>query len=603
MKNLRQIGKSALLGVAVLIALVIYAYGFKVTKVNLDETRSPRRQEQLVRILRALARPDLVTYDQEEYVVNAPVHVPCPAGGYEAPAPNTDEPYMIVTPACVEPGGTVVVKGFNFNPGTTGPLSFIPPSEVSLRMGNIQVGADGTFEIEAKVPKRESDENQYVRAITRKQVGGPKISQTAVDTWDKIVETVFLALLATTIGLLFAVPLSFFAARNLMKDVNSPLTVVALNLLAIPIGLYLGGGLAGWIGGLSQGIDSIVIMLLTVILGPVIAYFGLRWALPQEELTTPTLQTRVIRILGLAAVVFVAIFSLYMLSALAMRIGDALEIALGAAGFLGTFLADLGDILGMALAVITAFVGAGVLSGLAGRLGKFLVRGVQARTAKIVMIALAIISGAAIFILIMMGINWLYQFNKPELIYYWPGVLGALGGLFLGVRMKPRDPFPIGMVIYNLARTIFNALRSIEALIMVIVFVVWVGIGPFAGVLALSLHTVAALAKLYSEQVESILAGPLEAVTATGANRLQTIIYAVIPQIIPPYISFTMYRWDINVRMSTIIGFAGGGGIGFLLIQNINLLNYRAASAQMLAIALVVASMDYLSSALRERTV
>jgi phosphonate transport system permease protein len=138
---------------------------------------------------------------------------------------------------------------------------------------------------------------------------------------------------------------------------------------------------------------------------------------------------------------------------------------------------------------------------------------------------------------------------------------------------------------------------------MVIVFVVWVGIGPFAGVLALSLHTIAALAKLYSEQVESILAGPVEAIKATGANRLQTIVYAVVPQIIPPYISFTMYRWDINVRMSTIIGFAGGGGIGFLLIQNINLLNYRAASAQMIAIALVVASMDYLSSRLREKVV
>jgi phosphonate transport system permease protein len=138
---------------------------------------------------------------------------------------------------------------------------------------------------------------------------------------------------------------------------------------------------------------------------------------------------------------------------------------------------------------------------------------------------------------------------------------------------------------------------------MVIVFAVWVGAGPFAGVLALALHTVAALAKLYSEQVESILPGPLEAVMATGANRLQTIVYAVIPQIVPPYISFTMYRWDINVRMSTIIGFAGGGGIGFLLQQNINLLNYRGASAQMLAIAIVVASMDYLSSTLRERVV
>ena len=99
------------------------------------------------------------------------------------------------------------------------------------------------------------------------------------------------------------------------------------------------------------------------------------------------------------------------------------------------------------------------------------------------------------------------------------------------------------------------------------------------------------------------MSGPLEAITATGANRLQTIIYAVIPQIIPPYISYTMYRWDINVRMSTIIGFVGGGGIGFLLQQNINLLNYRAASTQMLAIAVVVASMDYLSSVLREKYV
>jgi len=158
-------------------------------------------------------------------------------------------------------------------------------------------------------------------------------------------------------------------------------------------------------------------------------------------------------------------------------------------------------------------------------------------------------------------------------------------------------------VLYSVTRTVFNSLRSIEALVMVIVFAVWVSIGPFAGVLALALHTIASNAKLYSEQVESILAGPLEAVTATGATRLQTIIYAVIPQIIPPYISYTMYRWDINVRASTIIGFAGGGGIGFLLQQNINLLNYRAGATQMLAIAIVVASMDYLSTKLRERAI
>jgi phosphonate transport system permease protein len=201
------------------------------------------------------------------------------------------------------------------------------------------------------------------------------------------------------------------------------------------------------------------------------------------------------------------------------------------------------------------------------------------------------------------GIDWLYQINDPLKMLWLPAGVGAVIGLALAIKLSLQNTLPTGLVIYYLARTIFNALRSIEALIMVIVFVVWVGIGPFAGVLALSLHTVAALAKLYSEQVESILPGPLEAVRATGATRLQTIIYAVIPQIIPPYISFTMYRWDINVRMSTIIGFAGGGGIGFLLMQNINLLNYRAASAQMLAIAIVVASMDYVSSKLREMTI
>jgi ABC-type phosphate/phosphonate transport system permease subunit len=160
------------------------------------------------------------------------------------------------------------------------------------------------------------------------------------------------------------------------------------------------------------------------------------------------------------------------------------------------------------------------------------------------------------------------------------------------------------MIVYYVSRTIFNGLRSIEALVMAIVFVVWVGIGPFAGSLALALHTIAALAKLYSEQVESILPGPLEAVQATGANRLQTIVYAVFPQIIPPYISFTMYRWDINVRMSTIIGFAGGGGIGFLLQQNINLVELPCCQYSDAGYSHCSgATMDYISSALRERFV
>src|SRR5690606_15157402 len=142
----------------------------------------------------------------------------------------------------------------------------------------------------------------------------------------------------------------------------------------------------------------------------------------------------------------------------------------------------------------------------------------------------------------------------PAVTLYWPAAIGAIIGLVLAIATSPKQSLPIGFFLYGIIRTILNGTRSVEALVMAIVFVAWVGLGPFAGALALALHTVASLAKLYSEQVESILEGPLEAIQATGANRLQTIVFAVVPQIIPPYISYTMYRWDINVRMSTIIG-------------------------------------------------
>lgn len=162
---------------------------------------------------------------------------------------------------------------------------------------------------------------------------------------------------------------------------------------------------------------------------------------------------------------------------------------------------------------------------------------------------------------------------------------------------------PATQAVYYVMRTLLNILRAVEPLIMAIVFVVWVGLGPFAGVLALTVHSIAALGKLYSEAIESIEPGPIEAITATGADRLQVIWYGVLPQVWPPFIAFTVYRWDINVRMSTIIGFVGGGGIGFLLQQWIRLTDFRAAGAAIWAIAVVVTVLDFLSSEVRKRVV
>nr|MDK2850178.1 phosphonate transport system permease protein [Candidatus Cloacimonadota bacterium] len=161
----------------------------------------------------------------------------------------------------------------------------------------------------------------------------------------------------------------------------------------------------------------------------------------------------------------------------------------------------------------------------------------------------------------------------------------------------------IGRIVYFLIRTISTIFRSIEAIVWAIIFVVWVGIGPFAGMLALWIHSVAALIKLYSEQIENIDPGPVEAIKATGASTLQIWRYAVAPQILAPYLAFTIYRWDINVRMATIVGFVGGGGIGLALYQQQQMLSWRNVGLIIWLIALVVWIMDIFSGYIREKLI
>jgi len=173
----------------------------------------------------------------------------------------------------------------------------------------------------------------------------------------------------------------------------------------------------------------------------------------------------------------------------------------------------------------------------------------------------------------------------------------------IGFRIGPKGQVPTGKLIYFIVRTTLNIVRSIEPLIWALVGVIWIGPGPFSGFIALTIHSVAALGKLYSEAIESINPGPIEALQSTGSNRLQTIMYAVVPQVLPPFISFTIYRWDINVRMSTVIGLVGGGGIGFLLIQWIRQFQYEAAGMAVWLIAITVAVLDYVSAEIRERFV
>jgi len=604
--------RSIVVGLVTFLVLTVFAYGFSVTNINFEETRSERRVASLTRILRALAHPEVFEYNYETVNVEVPFYLGCPEGGVELPEVDRSQAFILVSSACANPKETVTVQGYNFQENSSGPINFIgfsadAPDGVPIQMENFQADAQGNFEVEVTLPNRQIKEDpQAIRATGRTRIGAPMISRQALITWDKIIETVFMALLATTFGTMIAIPISFFAARNLMSDVKMPLSNISLTFVGWPLGMWLGLKLNQVLVSLvSPLVKSFLPILAGTLVMPFLAFLFVRWILSnqQEEVET-NWKSRLANLLYTLSAAVLVILSIIFLGKLFLWIGDYLtpnnEVPLY---FLRKFIFQVGDIITMLIPGITALVGGGIIGGLFGNLGQTISEKIPAATGKLLNFVITPLAFAAIAILIMQGIDWFYQFNNPAITLYWPAGIGGVVGLLLAIITSPKQSLPIGIVLYGIIRTILNGTRSVEALVMAIVFVAWVGLGPFAGALALGLHTVAALAKLYSEQVESILEGPLEAVQATGANRLQTIVFAVVPQIIPPYISFTMYRWDINVRMSTIIGFVGGGGIGFVLQQNINLLNYRAASVNMLAIAIVVATMDYISSSLRERFV
>ena len=181
-------------------------------------------------------------------------------------------------------------------------------------------------------------------------------------------------------------------------------------------------------------------------------------------------------------------------------------------------------------------------------------------------------------------------------------ILVAIPLSFLGAR-NIMSGNPVTAAVYVGVRFLFTVIRSIDVLIVVIVCAILISVGSAAGVVGLAFHNVGVLGKLYSEAIEGIDNGPMEAITATGANRFQVIWTAVIPQIVNPYISFTIYRLDANVRLAPILGYVGGGGIGVLLFQSIQILQYGAAGLIIFMIVVTVAAMDFGSAQVRKRLI
>lgn len=149
------------------------------------------------------------------------------------------------------------------------------------------------------------------------------------------------------------------------------------------------------------------------------------------------------------------------------------------------------------------------------------------------------------------------------------------------------------------ARWVLNALRGIDSFVFALLFVAAVGLGPFAGVLGVALHSAGTIAKLWSEAIEAIEPGPIEAVAMTGATRTKIVVFAVLPDVLPSLTSIVLYVWEVNARASTVLGLVGAGGIGLELQASISTLAWPQASVIFLLILGTVVASEWLSARIR----
>ncbi len=522
--------------------------------VGIDLPKAIREYKETGRILGDIVWPWRAAFDYEatELRASALVQAPCPEGETGPPVnePKEGEPWVVVTPTCGELSvrdakgklqyGTLLhIRGGGFVPGKVVKIKWENPignefTPRGLGPTEIEVGPDGTFESELYIPDvviPSFAQGPQIHKLHAVQPGALRftgqLSREMKLALQAMLESIMIGLMATFAGMIFAVPMSFLAARNLTHTLRTS----PQGLVGGVFGLVLGGGLgwtlarqvATWLGGLEEAPVRVAFIGFVLVFGAAVLGFRLLgWGLDRLAQRLPRWANAAIRYGGFAL------------------IGAALGWPLG---------------LGYAHGIL--------------------------------------------------GIAW----DPNDAAAAAPGLarlgagLGALAWLYLAYRWGDQGVVPIGQWIYTATRTVLNVVRSIEPLIWGLVGVIWVGLGPFAGFIALTIHTIAALGKLYSEAIESIHPGPIEAVQSTGANRLQTIMFAVLPQVLPHFTAFSLYRWDINVRMSTVIGLVGGGGIGFLLIQWIRQVQYEHAGLAVWLIAITVSTLDFVSATIRKRIV
>ena len=183
-------------------------------------------------------------------------------------------------------------------------------------------------------------------------------------------------------------------------------------------------------------------------------------------------------------------------------------------------------------------------------------------------------------------------------IALWGTVLAIVAAVPLGLLSAHNVAPPW---VHQPVRRLMDLCRSINEMVFAMLFIVAVGLGPFAGVLALFVHTTGTLAKLFSEAVEAIDERPVEGIRAMGGHKLAEVVYGIFPQVMPLWLSYSLYRFESNVRSASVVGMVGAGGIGVVLYEVIRGFQYAQTCAVLLMLAITVTVIDMFSAWLRKR--
>lgn len=188
------------------------------------------------------------------------------------------------------------------------------------------------------------------------------------------------------------------------------------------------------------------------------------------------------------------------------------------------------------------------------------------------------------------------------MVTLWIGLLGttvsipfALGLAVLGARNTTPNA-----IVYQVARSILSFFRAVPDVVFALIFVTAVGLGPFAGVLALICHNTGVMGKLWSEAME-IDQGPVDALRTNGAGRVQVVSHAVLPAVVPQFVGLMLYRFDVNVRSSLVLGLVGAGGVGFLINKSIKTFQFDEMLTYILIVLVLIVAVDLASAAIRRR--